>query len=108
VVTLARAMETAHAQGIIHRDLKPANVLLARDGTLKITDFDLAKEVGTNAGLTPTGLTVGTPSYMAPEQARGDGNIGPQTDVYALGTILYEMLAGRPPFEGDSSMAVIL
>ena len=108
VLILARAMESAHAQGIIHRDLKPANVLIATDGTLKITDFGLAKELGTNASLTPTGLAVGTPCYMAPEQARGDAAIGPGTDVYALGAILYEMLTGRPPFRGETPMEILL
>jgi len=109
VLTLARAVEAAHAQGIVHRDLKPANVLVARDGTLKITDFGLAKELGANTSLTPTGLTVGTPNYMAPEQTAGrSAAIGPATDVYALGAILYEMLTERPPFEGDTPMEVLL
>jgi WD40 repeat protein len=109
VLVLARAMQAAHAQGIIHRDLKPANVLLAHDGTLKITDFGLAKELGTGCSVTPTGLTIGTPSYMAPEQSgHTDAAIGPATDVYTLGIMLYEMLAGRPPFEGDSPVEVIL
>ncbi len=107
VLVLARAMEAAHAQGIIHRDLKPANVLFSRDGTPKITDFGLAKELGSGASLTPTGLAVGTPAYMAPEQARG-GIVGPAADVYALGAILYEMLAGQPPFQGVTAMEVIL
>jgi hypothetical protein len=107
VLTLARAMETAHAQGIVHRDLKPANVLVARDGTLKIGDFGLARELG-GASLTPAGLTVGTPLYMAPEQASGQAaSAGPAADVYALGTILYEMLAGRPPFRRDTPMKVL-
>ena len=106
---LARAMEAAHAQGIIHRDLKPANVLVAHDGTLKITDFGLAKELNTSSSLTPTGLTIGTPHYMAPEQAAGRlGAIGPATDVYASGAILYEMLTGKPPFPGDTPMDVVL
>jgi WD40 repeat protein len=108
VLVLTRAIDTAHAQGIIHRDLKPANVLRAGDGTLKITDFGLAKELGANDGLTPTGLTVGTPEYMAPEQARGDKYVGPATDIYALGAILYEMLSGRPPFRGATSVEVVL
>jgi WD40 repeat protein len=108
MLVLARAMAVAHAQGIIHRDLKPANVLISRDGTLKITDFGLAKELGGNSSLTPTGLTVGTPSYMAPEQARGAASAGPAADVYALGAILYELLAGRPPFAADTPVDVIL
>ena len=107
VLVLARAMEAAHAQGIVHRDLKPANVLI-QESILKITDFGLAKDLSSTASLTPTGLAVGTPSYMAPEQARGQGNIGPPTDVYALGTILYEMLTGRPPFAGDTPVEILL
>jgi WD40 repeat protein len=107
VLVLARAMAAAHAQGIVHRDLKPGNVLLAGDGTLKITDFGLAKEVGSETTLTPAGVTVGTPGYMAPEQARGE-MVGPAVDIYALGAILYELLTGRPPFVGDTPMAVVL
>jgi serine/threonine protein kinase/tetratricopeptide (TPR) repeat protein len=127
VETLARAVHAAHEQGIVHRDLKPANVLLAlpakpqaaegsgapsaagglagsaADLSPKITDFGLAKQLGPEVeGLpdlrTKTGMVVGTPSYMAPEQARGSRTIGPATDVHALGVLLYEMLTGRPPF----------
>jgi eukaryotic-like serine/threonine-protein kinase len=99
--TLARAMHAAHQQHIIHRDLKPANILLTKGGTLKITDFGLAKQLGHSLGLSRTGDVMGTPSYMSPEQAAGQmENLGPSTDVYALGAILYEMLTGRPPFRG--------
>jgi WD40 repeat protein len=109
LLVLARAMDVAHAQGIIHRDLKPANVLVARDGTMKIGDFGLAKEMGGNGSLTPTGPAIGTPNYMAPEQASGGpAVVGPAADVYALGAILYEMLSGRPPFEGTTPMKVLL
>ncbi len=110
VWTLARAMEAAHAQGIIHRDLKPANVLIALDGALKITDFGLAKELHASGSLTPTGMTLGTPHYMAPEQAAAGraAAVGPGADIYALGAILYEMLTGQPPFPGEAPMQVIL
>jgi serine/threonine-protein kinase len=103
VEVLARAMDVAHRRGIIHRDLKPANVLLATDGTLKITDFGLAKRLDSDSSQTRTGSILGSPSYMAPEQARGDTHhVGPAADQYALGTILYELLTGRPPFHGPS------
>jgi serine/threonine-protein kinase len=113
VEVLARAMHFAHQRGIIHRDLKPSNILLTREGTLKISDFGLAKQTRTDAGdaagpVTRTGDVVGTPSYMAPEQASGLKRlIGPATDVYALGVILYELLTGQPPFASDLPMVAM-
>jgi predicted Ser/Thr protein kinase len=104
VDTLARAVHTAHAQGIIHRDLKPANILLSQDGTPKIADFGLAKLLDADSGHTQTGEVLGTPSYMAPEQAEGMKDIGPGADVWALGAILYELLTRRPPFQGASAL----
>ena len=96
-------MHVAHQHGVIHRDLKPANVLIAADGTLKITDFGLVKRLESDSGQTRSGSILGTPSYMAPEQARGESQkVGPAADQYALGAILYELLTGRPPFQGTS------
>jgi tetratricopeptide (TPR) repeat protein len=107
VEQLADGMAYAHAQGIVHRDLKPENVLLAADGTPKITDFGLAKRVS-SPSLTHSGDVLGTPSYMAPEQARGRSRaIGPATDVYALGAILYRLLTGRPPFQAATVMETL-
>ena len=108
VATLAEAIHAAHQSGIVHRDLKPANILLTRDGTPKVTDFGLARRLEGDGGLTLSGVPVGTPSYMAPEQARGKRQaIGPATDVYALGAILYELLTGRPPFRAESATATL-
>jgi serine/threonine-protein kinase len=114
VESLARAMHAAHQQSIIHRDLKPANVLLTADGTPKIGDFGLAKLVDAGGdrtiggGQTQSGAILGTPSYIAPEQAAGLAKkIGPATDVYALGTILYEAVTGRPPFRAASVLATL-
>jgi WD40 repeat protein len=108
LVVLARAMHAAHQAGILHRDLKPANVLLTGDGTPKITDFGLAKQLPgpgeSAAGGTASGAIVGTPSYMAPEQATARKEIGPAVDTYALGAILYELLTGRPPFRGETPL----
>ncbi len=103
VATLASAMEMAHSRGIVHRDLKPANVLIAADGTLKVTDFGLVKRLEEDSSQTRTGSILGTPSYMSPEQANGETHqIGAAADQYALGAILYELLTGRPPFQGTS------
>jgi WD40 repeat protein/tRNA A-37 threonylcarbamoyl transferase component Bud32 len=100
---LARAVHAAHQAKVIHRDLKPVNILLTEDGIPKITDFGLAKKLDDASGQTQAGAIIGTPSYMAPEQAGAKSQeIGPACDVYALGAILYECLTGRPPFKGPS------
>jgi len=108
MVPLALAMDTAHRAGIVHRDLKSANILFTADEVPKITDFGLAKRLEMDDGHTHTGQVMGTPSYMAPEQARGDTKtVGPPADIYALGAMLYEMLTGRPPFKGTSAMETV-
>ncbi|MCE9534303.1 MAG: protein kinase [Planctomycetes bacterium] len=105
---IARAVHAAHLQGIVHRDLKPNNIMLTADGTPKIADFGLAKRLDDDSQHTHTGEIMGTPNYMAPEQAQGSKDqIGPKTDVYALGVILYEMLVGKPPFMGDSPIEAL-
>ncbi len=133
VEQLAHGMAAAHAKGIIHRDLKPHNVLLRRKSEIqnpksekecglpgsdfgfrisdlepKITDFGLAKKVAGGSGLTQTGAVMGTPSYMAPEQAEAKKDVGPAADIYALGAILYECLTGRPPFRGATPLDTIM
>jgi hypothetical protein len=108
VETLALAIHAAHQAGILHRDLKPANILFDRDGTPRITDFGLAKQLDVEDAPTLTGRVMGTPSYMAPEQAQGKiHEIGPAADIYALGAVLYEMLTGKPPFKGSSMMETL-
>ena len=104
LATLAEAVHAAHQGGVVHRDLKPANILFTSDGTPKITDFGLARRLESGWGLTLTGVAVGTPSYMAPEQAEGRSReVGPAADIYALGAILYECLTGRPPFRAETA-----
>ncbi len=108
VEQLARGIAEAHGQSIVHRDLKPANVLMSADGTPKISDFGLAKFLGSDSDLTRSEAIMGSPSYMAPEQAEGKTReVGPEADVYALGTILYELLTGRTPFRGASILETL-
>jgi serine/threonine-protein kinase len=108
VARVAEAVHAAHQRGIVHRDLKPGNILLTADGTPKITDFGLARRLEGAAGLTRTGEPVGTPSYMAPEQAEGRSrDVGPAADIYALGAILYELLTGRPPFRAETLRQIV-
>jgi eukaryotic-like serine/threonine-protein kinase len=99
VEQVARAIHYAHVQGVLHRDLKPSNILLAGK-TPKLADFGLAKYLDQSLRLTQTGMAVGTPHYMAPEQARGEAAVGPGLDIHGLGAILYELLTGVPPFSG--------
>ncbi len=106
--TLAEAMQAAHEAGIVHRDLKPSNILLTAEGIPKISDFGLARCFGGEGTMSNSEVHIGTPSYMAPEQAVGKASdIGPEADIYALGAILYEMLTGRPPFRGESPTETI-
>jgi len=107
VEQLGRAMQAAHEAHVVHRDLKPANVLVGAGGAFKITDFGLAKRLDGASGLTQTDQVMGTPSYMAPEQALGKKEVGPAADVYALGAILYECLTGRPPFKAATPVETI-
>ena len=106
---IASALDYAHRHGVIHRDIKPENILL-HDGRAMVADFGIALAVSKTEGgtrITETGMSLGTPHYMSPEQALGERTIDARTDVYALGCVLYEMLAGEPPFTGPSAQAIV-
>ena len=104
----AQALEYAHQHGVVHRDIKPENLLLTEDGITLVADFGIARALGGGEQrLTETGLAVGTPAYMSPEQASGEHDLGARSDISSLGAVLYEMLAGEPPFTGPTAQAVI-
>src|SRR5690349_1400869 len=107
----AQALQYAHSHGVIHRDIKPENLLLTDDGNTLVADFGIARGRESGGGeekLTDTGLVVGTPAYRSPEQASGDRTLDARSDVYSLGSVLYEMLAGEPPFAGPTMQAMIV
>jgi serine/threonine-protein kinase len=105
---VAEAIAYAHGKGTVHRDLKPANVLIGREGRPHVTDFGLAKQLDADSELTASGQVIGTPQYMAPEQAAGKNDqVGPAADVYALGAVLYEMLTGAPPFIAENALDLL-
>ena len=106
---VAAALDYAHRHGVIHRDIKPENILL-HDGNALVADFGIALAVSSAGGgtrMTETGMSLGTPTYMSPEQAMGEREIGPRSDVYALGAVTYEMLVGEPPFTGPTAQAIV-
>ena len=105
---MAGALDYAHRHGVIHRDIKPENILL-HDGRAVVADFGIALAVSAASGprMTQTGLSLGTPQYMAPEQAMGERQIDGRADIYALGAVLYEMLIGEPPFTGATVQAIV-
>jgi serine/threonine protein kinase len=108
VSRMARAIHHAHQRGVLHRDLKPTNVLLGEDGTPLLTDFGLAKLTAREFVMTQTLAVLGTPGYMAPEQAAGNAaEVTGAADIYSLGAVLYDLLSGHPPFEGDSTLEVL-
>jgi serine/threonine-protein kinase len=106
-IQLCEALQYAHELNVVHRDLKPSNLMITADGTLKLTDFGIAKDLDRTTQLTAPGRTLGTAAYMAPEQIRGTPAVSHKTDLYALGVLLYQMLTGKPPFEGASAVVLM-
>ncbi len=104
----AQALQYAHDHGVVHRDIKPENLLLTKDGNTLVADFGIARALGGDEHLTQTGMSVGTPAYMSPEQASCDTALDARTDVYSLGAVLYEMLAGEPPYTGATAQQIIM
>ena len=104
---LCAALQHAHEQGIIHRDLKPSNLMILPDDTLKLSDFGIAKDLD-SFQLTATNCTVGTAAYMSPEQCRGERSLTHKSDLYSLGVVLYELLTGTPPFQGETTMDTLM
>jgi len=104
----ARALDHAHQHGIVHRDIKPENILLTRDGSTLVADFGIARALAGGEALTQTGMAVGTPAYMSPEQASGDKSLDARTDVYSLGAVLFELLSGEPPYTGATAQQIIV
>ena len=102
---MAAALGYAHRHGVIHRDVKPGNVLITDEGRVKVTDFGIARAINTEESLTQTGAVMGTATYFSPEQAEGMG-VDARSDIYSLGVVLFEMATGRPPFLGDTPVAV--
>jgi serine/threonine-protein kinase len=106
-VQVARALEHANKNGLVHRDIKPDNVMITKDGTAKLCDLGLARQAGKQAGTTESGMSVGTPNYISPEQARGDTDIDIRSDIYSLGATLFHMVTGRPPFSGSAAVVMM-
>jgi eukaryotic-like serine/threonine-protein kinase len=104
----AQALQYAHEHGVVHRDIKPENLLLTKDGSTLVADFGIARALGADEHLTQTGMSIGTPAYMSPEQASGDKALDTRADIYSLGAVLYEMLTGEPPYTGPTAQVIIL
>jgi serine/threonine protein kinase len=108
LVQVAHTVGFAHERGVVHRDLKPSNVMIDKEGNAFLTDFGIARATGGEKDITGTGLLIGTPGYMAPEQARGDGQLDKAADIYSLGVMAFEILTGAPPYEHESGFEVVL